>query len=175
MKHLICIIAFTAFISCTSESQKLPAKQKRIVAFIKKYQDSVAAAPDSTTKNKIFLDMWNKHVKFIQDTLNISHNTKDTFVFNRAIVRQSSAKDGRMYLHLFLDNGNYGSEFFYADDKNFRESDYYKMIKSLKTNTPVIAVGTLTSFSLPTPNVAEGIKKVLLDLHLDTVYSSDGR
>jgi hypothetical protein len=177
MKQIGCVLVFIFLISCTSKPQfKMPSNQRQIAAFIKKYQDSVLTAPDSATKTKIFLNMWGKHVKFIQDSLKISISTIDTFIFQNAVVREFiGAKDGKRYLHLFLDNGNYATEAIYrgVQDKDLRESDIYKMIKNLKPNTPIKAVGTLKGLSLSRPNVEEGIKKIILDFRLDCVYNSN--
>lgn len=175
MKHIVSSIAFALLIGCTTEQEwKMSANQVKTAAFIKKYQDSIVAAPDSATKLTIFTNMWTKRVKYIQDPFIIPTIPTDTFIFEKAIVRDSiNPKDDKEYLEIMLDNGNYAAQIIHTGIKNsyLQESAIYRMAKHLKENVPVKVIGNVMGMSLCYPNIEWGTKKIMLDIRADSIFN----
>lgn len=175
MKRIVLLIVFTFFSVIFSEAQpKISSKQERLSAYIQKYEDMIFSAPDSATRTKIYFELWKTHMKFIQDTLKMFHNTHDTFIFKNAIIKDFIyPKDKKEYLKIFLDNGNFFAMLIFSGttNENFRKTPIYRQSKKIKPNSPVKAVIDLQGFNLQYPDIYSDSKSIMLNIQLDALYN----
>src|ERR1700709_15440 len=112
MKRVVFFLLTALICSLHLEGQqKLSTRQEKLNIYLKKYRDAIEKAPDSLSKFNIYSQMWKKHMRFIQDTLNFSTYpiyALDTFYFEKVSIKQRTERN-KKYIDVLL-----GSKYYTA-------------------------------------------------------------
>jgi len=175
-------IVFTLFIALIfslslKSQQKLSVRQEKLEIYLKKYRTAIEKAPDSLTKLKVFSEMWNRHMRFIQDTLKFStypSRTIDTFYFDKVNVKRKEYNN-KVIFDVILENKYYSSisSLAFVKTPNLKDMlPLYGMLSNINQNKPVIALINLQDLFIGDTNLDKGIKKIYLSLSFDSIYNT---
>ena len=173
MKYVLCFLAINfLFANCFSQSNlALSPNQKKLTAFIKKYNDAMNVTSDSIAKLEVFYKMYIKQVPFIEDSLK---SNLDGFVFKTSAIKiYIDKKNGQEYLYIYLDNGNFIAENYITSKKraDLESLPIFKMARNIKTSIPVKAFGMLTGLSFGVKNFNHGIDRIHLTVNINALYN----